>query len=244
MKWESKNYDCPIEISMLTNSRKEESSHLYDMIIISKVLLKKRKSEDEISKAAVIFQASMCNLPRKGLAEKPVGSIAKISCAVQKIQTKSGVFKLEEVYGLETGIVIPGENIPVSNIQTSDENSKPSALEVPVPGKSEKIQASGKIAASAAVASGDGIEVVNQSADGADNDDNMEEDDAPTKTQDEASYDYNTAAGECVICLTDPRAVAMFPCRHFCLCMSCAEALPSQGNKCPICRNATYLLLK
>ena len=270
MKWESKNCDCLIDLSVITSSRKEESSHLYDMIIISKTQMKKRKSEDEISKTAVIFQASMCTMPRKGLAEKPVGSIVKINCIVQKIQTKSGVFKLEEVYGLETGIVIPGENIPSSNIPdpqsttaaagTVDENSKPSATvvsEAPTAiakkdvlsekfDKPRVLSSSGKIAAaSSSVANADGIEVVNQISGGADNDDNMEEDEElPSKTQEESSYDYNTAAGECVICLTDPRTVAMFPCRHFCLCMSCAEALPSQGNKCPICRHATYLLLK
>ena len=38
-------------------------------------------------------------------------------------------------------------------------------------------------------------------------------------------------AVECVICLTDPRVIAVYPCRHMCLCASCAEVLPSQGNK-------------
>ena len=33
---------------------------------------------------------------------------------------------------------------------------------------------------------------------------------------------------ECVICLTDPRVIAVYPCRHMCLCSSCAEVLPSQ----------------
>ena len=50
-------------------------------------------------------------------------------------------------------------------------------------------------------------------------------------------------ANECCICLTDPRDVAVYPCRHMCMCRSCASALPSQGNKCPICRRAVALLL-
>ena len=33
---------------------------------------------------------------------------------------------------------------------------------------------------------------------------------------------------ECVICLTDNRTIAVYPCRHMCLCASCAEVLPSQ----------------
>jgi len=48
---------------------------------------------------------------------------------------------------------------------------------------------------------------------------------------------------ECCICLTDPREVAVYPCRHMCMCRGCASALPSQGNKCPICRRAVALLL-
>ena len=51
-------------------------------------------------------------------------------------------------------------------------------------------------------------------------------------------------AAECVICLTDARCVAMYPCRHTCLCSSCSEALPSQGNKCPICRRSVSMLLR
>ena len=50
-------------------------------------------------------------------------------------------------------------------------------------------------------------------------------------------------AVECVICLTDPREVAVYPCRHMCLCTGCAEVLPSQGNKCPICRRKAIMLV-
>ena len=53
----------------------------------------------------------------------------------------------------------------------------------------------------------------------------------------------DTDTAECVICLTDPKEVAVYPCRHLCLCMACAEALPSQSNKCPICRREAQILL-
>jgi hypothetical protein len=49
---------------------------------------------------------------------------------------------------------------------------------------------------------------------------------------------------DCVICLTDPKEVAVYPCRHMCMCVTCAEALPSQNNKCPMCRRPALLLLR
>jgi E3 ubiquitin-protein ligase MGRN1 len=49
---------------------------------------------------------------------------------------------------------------------------------------------------------------------------------------------------ECVICMTDPKEVAVYPCRHMCMCLTCAEALPSQNNKCPMCRRPALLLLR
>ncbi len=56
--------------------------------------------------------------------------------------------------------------------------------------------------------------------------------------------DVDTDAAECVICLTDEKEVVVYPCRHMCMCMSCAEALPSQNNNCPICRRPVTLLLR
>lgn len=49
---------------------------------------------------------------------------------------------------------------------------------------------------------------------------------------------------DCVICMTDPKEVAVYPCRHMCMCLTCAEALPSQNNKCPMCRRPAVLLLR
>jgi hypothetical protein len=69
-------------------------------------------------------------------------------------------------------------------------------------------------------------------------------DETSTTSKDIASDEFSGDATECVICLTDPRCIAPLPCRHMCLCECCADALPSQDNKCPICRKQAYMLLK
>ena len=48
----------------------------------------------------------------------------------------------------------------------------------------------------------------------------------------------------CVICLTDTRNVLLLPCRHLCLCGSCAESLKFQSANCPICRVPFRALLQ
>jgi hypothetical protein len=48
---------------------------------------------------------------------------------------------------------------------------------------------------------------------------------------------------ECVICMSAPRDTTVLPCRHMCLCKACADALRSQTNKCPICREPMESLL-
>jgi len=48
----------------------------------------------------------------------------------------------------------------------------------------------------------------------------------------------------CVICLTDIRNVLLLPCRHLCLCGSCAENLKFQSANCPICRVPFRALLQ
>eukprot|EP00931_Biecheleriopsis_adriatica_P011993 TRINITY_DN113097_c0_g1_i1.p1 TRINITY_DN113097_c0_g1~~TRINITY_DN113097_c0_g1_i1.p1 ORF type:complete len:299 (-),score=56.40 TRINITY_DN113097_c0_g1_i1:33-929(-) len=43
--------------------------------------------------------------------------------------------------------------------------------------------------------------------------------------------------GDCVICLTNPREVAILHCRHVCLCVSCAQVTSSTWSfQCPVCR--------
>jgi hypothetical protein len=48
----------------------------------------------------------------------------------------------------------------------------------------------------------------------------------------------------CVICLTDIRNVLLLPCRHLCLCGTCAENLKFQSANCPICRIPFRALLQ
>lgn len=44
-------------------------------------------------------------------------------------------------------------------------------------------------------------------------------------------------SGECVICLSKPREVAILHCRHVCLCRSCATITSSTWSfQCPVCR--------
>lgn len=42
--------------------------------------------------------------------------------------------------------------------------------------------------------------------------------------------------GSCVVCLSEPRDTIMLPCRHLCLCSSCADKLRYQHGNCPFCR--------
>jgi len=62
------------------------------------------------------------------------------------------------------------------------------------------------------------------------------------KAEDEDS-DENSSA-ECVICMSDSRDTLILPCRHLCLCHSCADSLRYQANNCPICRAPFRALLQ
>jgi hypothetical protein len=53
-----------------------------------------------------------------------------------------------------------------------------------------------------------------------------------------------TNESTCVICLSDIRNVLLLPCRHLCLCSSCAENLKFQSANCPICRVPFRALLQ
>lgn len=55
---------------------------------------------------------------------------------------------------------------------------------------------------------------------------------SPQPSDDENSDNSN----ECVVCLSDLRDTLILPCRHLCLCNSCADTLRYQANNCPICR--------
>lgn len=52
-------------------------------------------------------------------------------------------------------------------------------------------------------------------------------------------FDQPTESGdnrECVICLTDDRNTIVLPCRHMCICLTCAMTLSDEHGACPICR--------
>ncbi|PKA60873.1 putative E3 ubiquitin-protein ligase LUL3 [Apostasia shenzhenica] len=49
---------------------------------------------------------------------------------------------------------------------------------------------------------------------------------------------------ECVICMTEPRSTAVFPCRHLCMCSNCAKTFRLQSNKCPMCRQPVEKLME
>lgn len=51
-------------------------------------------------------------------------------------------------------------------------------------------------------------------------------------------------SSECVICMSDTRDTLILPCRHLCLCNSCADSLRYQANNCPICRAPFRALLQ
>ena len=54
------------------------------------------------------------------------------------------------------------------------------------------------------------------------------------------------ANAECLVCMTDRKNTIMFPCRHMCVCETCAAALSTRpGTKrCPLCRNAVVVMLQ
>ncbi|TRY83745.1 hypothetical protein DNTS_003960 [Danionella cerebrum] len=62
-----------------------------------------------------------------------------------------------------------------------------------------------------------------------------------TKPSDEENSDNSN---ECVVCLSDLRDTLILPCRHLCLCNSCADTLRYQANNCPICRLPFRALLQ
>ncbi|GFY68995.1 e3 ubiquitin ligase Rnf157 [Trichonephila inaurata madagascariensis] len=58
-----------------------------------------------------------------------------------------------------------------------------------------------------------------------------------------ADEDVEDTGFECVICMSDHRDTLILPCRHLCLCNSCADSLRYQANNCPICRAPFRALL-
>jgi serine/threonine protein kinase len=45
---------------------------------------------------------------------------------------------------------------------------------------------------------------------------------------------------ECLVCMTEPRAMINLPCRHAVACTDCAEILRVMGRPCPVCRTPIH----
>lgn len=60
----------------------------------------------------------------------------------------------------------------------------------------------------------------------------------------EDDFDLDDNGSECVICMSECRDTLILPCRHLCLCNSCADSLRYQANNCPICRAPFRALLQ
>lgn len=66
-----------------------------------------------------------------------------------------------------------------------------------------------------------------------------------TKQDDDGDEDdLEDSGAECVICMSDMRDTLILPCRHLCLCSTCAESLRYQASSCPICRSPFRALLQ
>lgn len=62
--------------------------------------------------------------------------------------------------------------------------------------------------------------------------------------KDSDSEGEDDLGAECVICITDIKDTLLLPCRHLCLCSSCAANLRFQASNCPICRAPFRALLQ
>lgn len=152
-----------------------------------------------------------------------------IKCEVQKVQTQSAVYVTQDIYGMDRASGESSGNL--STISNPTDRSIAGAGEgndgaAPPRGSDDTLEEGvGAASSSGGLAAGSGgTGAAGGGGAGADE-------------------DLDTDSSECVICLSDPRQVAVYPCRHMCMCSSCAEALPAQGNKCPICRRLATMLL-
>nr|CAB3263816.1 E3 ubiquitin-protein ligase MGRN1-like [Phallusia mammillata] len=68
-------------------------------------------------------------------------------------------------------------------------------------------------------------------------------DDQNADPQDDDDDDDDDSA-ECVVCLSDMRDTLILPCKHLCLCSTCANQLRFQQSGCPICRQSFRALLQ
>merc|ERR1712226_1764536 len=101
----------------------------------------------------------------------------------------------------------------------------------------------------------DGLSYLLQEIYGLENKCADEEDDAEDTTSLNGGYgkasmspydddDLDDSGADCVVCMCEIRDTIILPCRHLCLCYTCAESLRFQANNCPICRAPFRALLQ
>nr|XP_039255427.1 E3 ubiquitin-protein ligase MGRN1-like isoform X1 [Styela clava] len=62
--------------------------------------------------------------------------------------------------------------------------------------------------------------------------------------EDDDDNDLDDDGSDCVVCLSETRDTLILPCKHLCLCSSCANQLRYQQSGCPICRQSFRALLQ
>lgn len=107
VEWNSHQAEEYVDTLALSDKPHKEKSSGYDIIIVMRTLLPKGVMRSDKS---MVFLASMCRLKNPAAVHTPdVSSADKdssqrsfpLTCVVQKTQSKTGVFLLEEIYGLE-----------------------------------------------------------------------------------------------------------------------------------------------
>eukprot|EP01041_Mallomonas_annulata_P011906 gene11906-24938_t len=121
-----------------------------------------------------------------------------------KVLMNSGVYLIQDIYGMDKKKVLDTITTVTASAEGIIDNSSTSYITI-------KPTATATATATAKIVEGD--EDIN-------NDDNED-------NNNNNNNDNDADSDECVICLTDPRVVVVFPCRHMCLCLTCADALPS-----------------
>lgn len=67
---------------------------------------------------------------------------------------------------------------------------------------------------------------------------------AAQPSQEASLLDMKDSRAPCVVCLDAARDCVLLPCRHWCLCHSCAVRLRSQSPTCPVCRGPLKTILQ
>lgn len=88
-----------------------------------------------------------------------------------------------------------------------------------------------------------GMELLLQEVYGIENKQKSEEEEREEADSDSEGEEDDLGA-ECVICITEVKDTLLLPCRHLCLCSSCAASLRFQASNCPICRAPFRALLQ